>query len=293
MDEALITLGDGRVLEVATAGDPKQPTVLFHHGTPGSSRTLELFSPLFERGEFFFVTTSRAGYGRSSRDEGRSFASVVPDARSALDHVGRGEYVTLGWSGGGPHALACAALDTPRCRGAVVVAGVVPVDVDVDWTEGMGPENLEEFAAAREGGPAFEAAIEASASLFADATAENVVEMFAGLLGAPDRAVLSDDRFRAFVADSTAYGFLEEWRGFLDDDVALFAPWGFDPTTITVPVDVFFGDVDLMVPSSHGRWLSSHLPTASAHHHPEDGHFSIYRNHFDELTAALRAMTTP
>jgi len=51
--------------------------------------------------------------------------------------------------------------------------------------------------------------------------------------------------------------------------------------------------VDLMVPSSHGRWLSSPLPTASAHHHPEDGHFSIYRNHFDELTAALRAMTTP
>jgi len=285
-----ITLSDGRALEVATFGDPSMPTVLFHHGTPGSSRTIRLIWPLLERDEFFFVTTSRAGYGRSSRDAGRNIASVVADVRAALGQLGREEYVTLGWSGGGPHALACAALDAPRCRGAVVLAGVVPTDVDVDWTEGMGPENVEELALALEGGPAFEAAIAAAGGPLADATAKNVVELMGGLLSGPDQAVLLDDGLRGHFADATAYGFKEGWRGFYDDNVAIFAPWGFDSTAITEPVDVFFGDQDLMVPPAHGHWLAEHLSTATAHHYPDEGHLSIYINHFDEIAAALAAM---
>ena len=287
--EELITLADGRTLEVATWGDATKPTVVFHHGTPGSSRTLALFQPLIDRGEFFFVTTSRAGYGRASRDPGRAFASVVPDTRAALDHLGRDAYTSLGWSGGGPHALACAALDEPRCRGVVAIASVVPIDVDINWTDGMGPENLEEFALALEGGPAFEAAIEAAGLFLAESSAENVLELMGGLLSEPDQAALSDDALRRAFAESTAYGFFEGWRGFYDDDVATFSPWGFDVTAITTPVDVFYGDLDLMVPASHGEWLAGHLPTARAHHYAHEGHLSIFANHADEVAAALAA----
>ena len=94
-------------------GDPTGDTVFFHHGTPGSTKTLLAFEPLTESGKLFFVTTSRAGYGASTRREGRNIAAVVDDTRSALDALGRESYVALGWSGGGPHALACAALDAP------------------------------------------------------------------------------------------------------------------------------------------------------------------------------------
>jgi pimeloyl-ACP methyl ester carboxylesterase len=285
--EELITLADGRTLEVASWGDATKPTVVFHHGTPGSVRTIAMFQPLLDRGDFFLVTTSRAGYGRSSRHAGRSFASVVADTRAALDHLGRDSYTSLGWSGGGPHALACAALDAPRCRGVVVVASVVPIDAGIDWTEGMGPENLEEFALALEGGPAFEAAIEAAGAFLSDSSPANVLEVMGGLLSVPDRAVLDDDALRRAFAESTAYGFVEGWRGFFDDDVAIFTPWGFDPTTIETSVDVFFGDADLMVPAAHGQWLARHLPTATAHHHPAEGHLSIFANHLDELVAAL------
>jgi pimeloyl-ACP methyl ester carboxylesterase len=287
----LITLADGRALEVATVGDDTKPTVVFHHGTPGSWRTVTLLQPLIDSGDFFFVATSRAGYGRSSRDAGRNFASVVGDTRAALDHLGRDRYTTLGWSGGGPHALACAALDAPRCRGVVAIASVVPIDVDIDWTDGMGPENLEEFEMARQGGAAFEAAIEASGAFLAQSTSENLLELMGGLLSDPDAAVLGDDNLRAAFAESTAYGFVEGWRGFYDDDVAIFTPWGFDPASIAVPAHLFYGDQDRMVPPTHGHWLSTHLATSTTHHYPNDGHLSIFANHVDEVAAAITAAT--
>jgi pimeloyl-ACP methyl ester carboxylesterase len=293
MHEELITLRDGRVLEVASWGDPALPTVVFHHGTPGSSRTLEMLGPLVERGESYFVTTSRAGYGRSSRDPGRSFASVVADTRAALDHLERTTYTSMGVSGGGPHALACGALDAPRCRGVVSIAGVVPVDADIDWTEGMGPENIEEFAMAMEGGPAFEAAIEAASTFLAESTAENIVDLMGGLLSPPDLSALGEESVRALFASSTAYGFHGGWHGFYDDDVATFASWGFDPRDITVPVDLFYGDQDLMVPPAHGRWLSANLPTARTHHHLDEGHLSIFVNRIDEIAAALASSSAP
>src|SRR5665213_2574878 len=141
-NEVLIEMPDGRNLEVATLGEPSGHTVLFHHGTPGSTNLVKMFAPLADDGSLFVITTARAGYGKSSRLEGRDVAAVVGDARAALDSLGRSDYVAVGWSGGAPHALACAALDAPRCLAAWSLAGVVPTNVDFDWTAGMGPENL-------------------------------------------------------------------------------------------------------------------------------------------------------
>jgi pimeloyl-ACP methyl ester carboxylesterase len=285
--EQLINCPDGRVLEVATMGDPADHTIVFHHGTPGSTKTMLTFEPLVEHENLFFVTTSRPGYGASDRLEGRNVASVVDDTRTVLDALGRDSYVALGWSGGGPHALACAALDAPRCRKAVALASVVPLDVDFDWTEGMGPENLEEFALAKEGGPVYEEYIATAGAFIAVMDKDNVIEMMSGLLSEADRAVLDDDRARELFATGMSYGFANGWYGYFDDNSAFYLPWGFDPTTIDVPVALFYGGADLMVPPSHGAWLSGHLPSATTHHHPPDGHLSIYARHLDEVQAEL------
>jgi pimeloyl-ACP methyl ester carboxylesterase len=273
-------------------GDPAGDTVFFHHGTPGSTKTLLAFEPLVDDGKLFFVTTSRAGYGESTRREGRNIATVVDDTRSALDALGRESYVALGWSGGGPHALACAALDAPRCVKAVTLASVAPSDVDFDWTDGMGAENLEEFALAKEGGPAYEAYMEATCAFMAEVDKDNVIEMMAGLLPDADRAVLEDDQARELFALGMGYGFINDWRGYFDDNVAFLMPWGFDTTTIDVPVALFFGDADLMVPPSHGLWLANNVPTAVAHHHAPEGHLSIFARHLDELATELTSAFT-
>ncbi|MGD1013447.1 MAG: alpha/beta hydrolase [Acidimicrobiales bacterium] len=285
--EQTFTTPDGRQLEVATLGDPSGLTVVFHHGTPGSVKLVNYFRKIADQSSLFFVTFSRPGYGLSGRLEGRSISSVVADVNTALDALGRGDYVAVGWSGGGPHALACAALDAPRCLAAWSIAGVVPVDADIDWTEGMGPENLEEFSLAVEGGSEYEAHVMRDGERFAGSTPENIVELFGGLLSEVDKVALVEHQARVVLADACAHAFAQGYYGFYDDDRAFFSPWGFDPTQIEVPVFVWFGDHDLMVPPSHGQWLVSNLPTAIKVHKPHEGHVSLLTNHEDELEGSL------
>jgi pimeloyl-ACP methyl ester carboxylesterase len=287
--EELIELADGRTLEVATMGSPSGATIFVHHGTPGSTRTSLSFEGLLARGDFFLVTLSRPGYGQSSRRADRSVASVIEDVGAALAHVGREEYVALGWSGGGPHALASAALDE-TCRAALTVASVAPADADFDWIEGMGPENLEEFRLAQEGGPAYEDLMAATGDVLGLATKDNIVEIMGGLLSAPDLAAIDEDDARELFVEGMRYGFATGWRGYLDDNVALMAPWGFDVGDITTPVHLFYGDDDLMVPAPHNQWLSTHLPQVTTTHHPEEGHLSIFTRHLDEIATALREL---
>jgi pimeloyl-ACP methyl ester carboxylesterase len=273
--EEVIALGDGRRLEVAALGDPQDPTVFFHHGSPGATRFVRENVPLLEHAGLYFVTVSRAGYGLSDRLEGRDVAACVSDVHAALDHFGRSRYVAYGHSGGGPHALACAALDAGRCTGALSLAGVAPYGDDFDWTEGMAPENVEEFRLALEGGPAYLEMLEAMTPLFLAATPETVVDLFGELLPPADRDALVGDEARAVFTDSLVHGFARGYWGFYDDDQAFLRPWGLDLAAIALPVSIWYGGRDTMVPARHGEWLGAHIATATAHFDPGEGHVSI------------------
>lgn len=286
--EQIVPMADGRTVEVATVGDPAGRTVFVHHGTPGSMHVVRFFESIAREGALFFVGASRPGCGHSSRQIGRTVASVVPDVAQVLDALGRDEYASLGWSGGGPHALACAALDRPRCVGAWSLAGVVPLDVDFDWTAGMGPENVEEFALAREGGARYDEHMAHAGDQFMTASAANIVELFGDLLSDSDRAALGDESLRQTLADVCRQAFAEGWYGFYDDDRAFFTPWGFDPTAIRAPVVVWYGDEDLMVPPTHGAWLGAHIAGAGVARFGTEGHVSLISNHLDELATSLQ-----
>ncbi len=284
--EELIELSDGRTLEVAAVGSPLGATVFFHHGTPGATRQVRSWESLLEYGDFYLVTASRPAYGRSSRHEGHDVASAVEDARAALTHFGRTRYVALGWSGGGPRSLASAALD-PACLGAIAVASVAPAAADFDWTEGMGPEYVEEFALAKRGGREYEAYMETVGGVLATVTTDNLYDLLGGLFCEADREVLSDDLERRSLADSFAYACAGGWHGYYDDNVAIMGPWGFDVADIERPVHLFYGDADLMVPPTHGAWLGAHVPRAVTHRHKDEGHVSIFVEHADELAEVL------
>ena len=193
-----------------------------------------------------------------------------------LDALEIEHFLTLGWSGGGPHALACAALLPGRCLAAATLAGVAPREAaGLDWSSGMADENLAEFDAAETSEEALTAFLGGRGrGHLADVTGSEVADALGGLVPDVDRAALHGD-----LADAMAEAFrravssgVAGWR---DDDLAFVRPWGFDLASIRVPVAVWQGSGDRMVPFAHGQWLAAHVPGARARLEPGEGHLSL------------------
>jgi pimeloyl-ACP methyl ester carboxylesterase len=270
-----ITLPDGRDLEVEVTGPDDGPVFLFHHGTPrGSTQFRGIADEVHVRGRRL-VTWSRAGYGASSRRAGRSVADEVTDAMAVLDHLGADTCVVAGWSGGGPHALACGALAPERVNGVLSIAGVGPFGADgLDFLEGMGQENLDEFGAALEGEGALRTYLEAARPTLLHITGDQIVDQMETLLPPVDRESLTGE-FGDFLAGQFGQALSVSVDGWLDDDLAFTRPWGFELAAITVPTYLWQGSEDLMVPFAHGEWLSAHLPGAVVHLESGEGHLSV------------------
>jgi pimeloyl-ACP methyl ester carboxylesterase len=267
--------GDGRSLEVVIGGPPGRMPLMFHNGSPTAAL---LFPPLVaaaERQGLSLVTWSRPGYAGSTPQPGRSVADVAADATAVLDAIGADSFVTIGWSGGGPYALACAALLPGRCRAAVSLAGLAPYGAEgLDWLAGMGPENVEGFSAALAGRGPLTAFLEVVAPVLSQVQAADFAGTLGGIVSEVDRAALSGE-FAAFMAADTRRALSRGIAGWRDDGLASVRDWGFDLTSITRPVAVWHGAQDRMVPFDHGRWLSEHIPGAIAHLHPDQGHLSL------------------
>ena len=270
-----ITLPDGRSLELEVSGPADGPVILFHHGTPGASTPLPAHVRAATARGHRFVTTSRAGYAASTRAPGRTVADVVADTASVLDHLGVDTCLTMGWSGGGPHALACGALLPDRVRGVTVIAGVAPSDADgLDFLAGMGPENVEEFGAALQGETQLRPYLEAQRSELAEVTPDEVAASLGGLVPPVDVACLTGELAET-LATELRVGLRTSVDGWLDDDLAFTRHWGFELADLAVPTHLWQGSEDLMVPFAHGEWLAAHIPDVVAHLEQGEGHLSI------------------
>jgi pimeloyl-ACP methyl ester carboxylesterase len=288
-----VTTPDGLQLEVLTMGPDDGYPFLFHSGTPSAAVEYAGFEPLLDQLSLRLVTYSRPGYGTSTprpdRADPWTVADDVRDSVAVLDEVGAGEFVTLGWSGGGPRALACAALLPERCRAAVSFAGLAPYGAPgLDWTEGMGPKNVRDFEAARNGRDAVEPILAEQVAQMHDVTAADIVASFGGLVDHVDAGALTGE-LAEYVATSFRHASAQGVVGLLDDTMVLARGWGFDLTTIDVPVSIWQGAHDLMVPFGHGHWLAAQVPDARAHLFDDEGHISLIHR-FGEMLAELREL---
>lgn len=261
-------------LEVLADDGDGVPLVL-HHGTPGGA---VLFEPMVNAARAVglrLVTYSRPGYGESPAAPGRTVADAARDTAEILDGLGADRFFAIGLSGGGPHALACAALLPNRCTAAATIGGVAPYgETDLEFLAGMGPENIDEFTRAVDGRDALVPFLHQAGEALKDADAPGIIEELGGLLPQIDRDALTGpvaDWMVASFHKAVAHG-VDGWR---DDDLAFVAYWGFKPEDITVPVAIWQGGVDLMVPAAHGAWLAEHIPTARPHLLSDHGHLSL------------------
>jgi pimeloyl-ACP methyl ester carboxylesterase len=280
--ETDIHLADGRTLHaydtragriagsLGTSGSPV--AVFWLHGSPNIGSPPEPLFAAAEANGLHWVSYDRPGYGGSSRHDGRTVASAAADVAAIADALGIGRFAVLGHSGGGPHALACAALLPERVIAAVSVSAPAPFDADgLDWFAGWSPGIAAENRAATSGRAALEAH-------WAKAEPEDMGAFFTEA----DMAALGGSW--SWLAGVAGLAMEQGNEGYLEDALASVQPWGFQPDAIRVPVLIVHGAKDMMVPCAHGEWLAARCLAAELRIVSDAGHITVLDSAPEALT---------
>jgi pimeloyl-ACP methyl ester carboxylesterase len=256
VDENDLRLADGRTLHTYDT-EHGDLVIFWYHGTPNIGIPPE---PLFQPG-LRWVSYDRPRYGGSSARPDRDVASAAADVAAVADALGIERFAVVGHSGGGPHALACAALLPDRVWAAVTVAGLAPFGAaGLDWFAGMGQESAAALRAAVAGRAARERHEPGEEPDFTPADWAALRGRWSWLERVVGPAV------RAGPAAA------------VDDDLAYVRPWGFDPASVAAPVLLLHGADDRMVPWAHSAWLAARIPSAELRLLPGEGHISVLRH---------------
>lgn len=256
-----ITLSDGRTVDVhdSTNGDPAPLTIVWHHGSPQTGAALEPHLQAAAKRGIRWVSYARPSYGESSAQNGRLVRDAAADVAQITDQLAIARFAVMGASGGGPHALACAALLGERVTAVATFASLSPFTTAFDWFAGMA-----------DGGQSLRAA---QAGLDARAEFELTAEFDENSFNARDYAALTSG-WRSLGADvgvASSAGF----EGLIADDVAFVEQWGVDLSQIVSPVLLAQGGDDRVVPPPHAQWLLENVPDAELWLRPRDGHIAI------------------
>lgn len=285
----LLTLPDGRSLDVFVAGDEGSPVVVNLPGTPEGHIPSDNLLDAAALAGVRIVSIARPGYAGSTRMPNRTVSSVVPDVLHVLEALGVSRFAVLGTSGGGPHALACGALAGDRCVAVAVVAGVGPwAAAGLDFLADMGEGNEVEFAAALQGEAPLRELLMPWREEMTSAGPDGTYASMLSVLSPPDQHVLTG-AVAEHMHKGVSLALQNGVDGWLDDDLAFIQPWGFDLTGVGAPVYLWQGEQDLMVPPAHGRWLAQALPVCRAYLLPDDGHLTLILNRPGEILADLTA----
>ncbi|WP_203590198.1 alpha/beta hydrolase [Streptomyces sp. SID13031] len=259
MDQRLTVAG--RVLEYSVYGDPAGPPVIYHVGTPSTRWQRPGALRAVEESGVRMVVSSRPGYGGSTRQPGRTVADVVEDMTALADVLGWDQFAVGGGSGGGPHALACAALMPSRVTRCALIGSTAPPLVD-------GPEPSDDEADPRRDRTSWLAA--RGEERIRPSLEETARSIMAGIeAGAPE---LPPDPHSSgppapparddpdAMARLTAT-FVTSHDGWADDLVAIAADWGFDLADVRVPTSIRFGSADVRARKC-AELLAADLPHA-------------------------------
>lgn len=260
----------GREVAYAQWGDPDGFPVIVMHGTPGSrlgrwSDPVALAATGVRQ-----IGINRPGYGDSSRLEGRNVAAVVTDVLAVADALRLDRFAISGTSGGGPHALAVAALAPDRVVRCRVTSSLAPAGIP-GFFDGMDAHNVEEWELVLAGRALPE--VTRRVARMRSRVLTDPGSVYANLaLTATDRAAVGERAAFAVRRESLTEALTTPF-GWYDDDVAFAEQWGFEVTQVGVPVEVRYGRHDVLVPPTHGDWLAAALPHAQVTCWEDHGHF--------------------
>lgn len=258
------TAPDGRILMFAEWGDLAGSPVFALHGTPSCRLYRHPNEELVRSTGAHLVTYDRPGYGGSDRHPGRCVADCAIDVAAIADILGFERFAVRGGSGGGPHALAVAALLGDRVTRVACVVGCAPYDeLGEDWFQGMDPENVKEFRWALEGEHRLHFELTREDAALRRRVADDPKSLLAPYdLPESDRAVMARPDFDQVIRDEVEEMTRKGVWGWVDDDLAFTHPWGFNLASIHAPAAIWYGAEDVLVPAAHGEWLARNVPGA-------------------------------
>jgi pimeloyl-ACP methyl ester carboxylesterase len=277
----------GRVVTVFDDGDPDGPAILCHHGTPAAGAPFAGWVQDVTARGARLISYARPGYGGSTPAPDRTVADAAADSAAIMDALGVERFVTWGISGGGPHALACAALLGDRVAAAASLAGVASFDAPgLNYFRGMGQDNIVEFGLAMGGREHIEPFVQAAAGEMLSASPAEIRDSIATLVSEPDRLAL-DGPVGNWWTSILPLTFAAGAEGWVEDDLAFVAPFGFDVAAIGVPTLVVHGRLDQFVPVGHGEWLAGAIPGAESWIGDGDGHLTLMVDRVPDVHAWL------
>lgn len=276
-----IALRDGRRISFDQQGPEDAPAVLYFHGA-GASALARPPGDVGTAAGVRLVCVERPGIGDSDPAPHRTIASWPADVAEVADALGLESFAVLGWSAGGPHALACASLLPDRVSACGVLFGAVSLDWD-GWSEGVEPDLV----------PYCELAVQ-SPDVLREALVQLTADPEAFLRRFHDRdpsvaALLEDDEVVAQVRADSSRAFRQGADGMALDASLIYSPWDFDIGSITVAVQLVYGTEDRTCPPSWGQHLAAGIPTATLTVLDGVGHSHGYDRKV--FVGALRAVT--
>jgi pimeloyl-ACP methyl ester carboxylesterase len=299
---------DGRVIDAVVDGPERGPALVVCHGTPFSAGPWPDLTDSAARFGLRVVQISRPGFGASDRRPGRSVADGVDDVIAVLDELELGSFVALGWSEGGPHALACGAVAGTRCQAVATIGSPAPpAATGVDWAPRMAVERIAIAEAARTvaahsgteltreshaGGDSLRRLLDRRRAALVGHPVEVLEIAFGGTFCPADVDALTQASAASLMA-SVRRAVMPGVDGWYDDWVALERDWGFDLSAVRVPVSVWHGADDTIVPASHGAWLADHMPMSRPHGLGGEGHVSSLLGHLDAILGDLVGVDGP
>lgn len=263
MKDSQVIVGRDRDLAYTDIGDPSGPCVFFFHGAPMSRLHLVGVEDQFAAQGLRVVSPDRPGYGRSSPQLGRSMADWPMDVAALADALGINRFLVAAHSSGGPYAVACSALLPDRVLAGAVLAGVTDMAWPGAW-DGYIEDETRLMRMPNENAAAAWCAerFGADGSGFLEAPFE---------FPEPDLPILEDQTFGEAVAEALRQGI----AGYAQDVYVQGRPWPFDPSRISIPIDVVHGELDTLLPVAHSRHTAELIPGATFREYPGHGHLTI------------------
>ncbi|WP_031571168.1 alpha/beta fold hydrolase [Acidithiobacillus thiooxidans] len=287
MKQSLVTK-TGRTITYQERGHPGDTPVFFFHGTPGSRFQLDLL-PAALLQNVYWIAIDRPGYGESSRCPGLSMADVTATVSDCANHLAIDQFQVLGFSGGGPYALACAQTMPDRVTAAHIVSSLGPVDIPEVWSALRRQDHLL-FTLARRNPWLFSLLLRLS-MWGVRQNPERFIAQLAEKMSAQDQALLTVPDTHAVLKHDLQEALQQGTIGMADDLSVLSRPWPFQLEDIRVPVHLWQGAQDKVINPHIGAAIAARIPQAQ-YHNLEDGAHMILLTHAAKIHQIIMLYAT-